>query len=109
MKRRLIIAFYTLAAIAGVAWPLLLVPGCGAVSPQVASGIANVIHGTLGGMYGACQAVDVDNRTWRNICDSVEKALPPGFALGAGDAELPPDVANRPVMIMIGAEAQDAE
>jgi hypothetical protein len=71
--------------------------GCGGVTPAQRT----VIHGTLGGLHGACAAVDVDNETWRHICDAVDKSLPFLGQLGAGDAELPPDVAARPVAIVI--------
>jgi len=63
-----------------------------------------VIRGTLGGLYGACQTVDSDNATWRRICDGVEQAMPALNQLGAGPAELPPDVAQREVTITIGGE-----
>ena len=64
-----------------------------------------IIRGTLGGLYGACQAVDVPDATWRKICGAVDQAIPEGLdQLGAGPAELPPDVAAREVTITIGAE-----
>ena len=72
--------------------------GCGGASQNT----ANVVHGTLGGLYGACQEVDVPNATWRSICAAVDAALPFVGALGAGTAELPPATANRPVTLTFG-------
>ena len=77
----------------------LVLCGCGG-----AHHAPTVIRGTLGGLYGACQAVDVDDATWRRICDGVETALPFLGQLGAGPAELPADVAAREVTITIGGE-----
>lgn len=68
------------------------------------SAAPTIIRGTLGGLYGACQAVDLDDPTWNRICDGVSAALPFSDQLGAGPAELPPDVAAREVTITIGSE-----
>jgi hypothetical protein len=80
----------------------VLVAGCGGSLQQQAP---TIIRGTLGTLYGACQSVDVDDPTWRAICDRVDAVLPGGLnQLGAGPAELPADVAAREVTITIGAE-----
>ena len=84
-----------------LAMSVVAVLASGACGGYVHPHARTVINGTLGGMYGACQAVDVDNATWRNICDAVDRALPFVGALGAGDAELPPDVAARRIAIVI--------
>lgn len=90
----LVVIFAGGLAIAGL---LLLGGGCGGAAPTI-------IRGTLGGLYGACQTVESDDKTWRQICDGVEQALPAINALGAGPAELPDDVAARRVTITIEDE-----
>ena len=85
-----------------VALVALVFAACGGALGSIAPVI---IRGTLGGLYGACQAVDVPDATWRKICGAVDQAIPEGLdQLGAGPAELPPDVAAREVTITIGAE-----
>lgn len=90
-----------IAMTAVIFWPMLLPVGCGGT---LQSATPTVLRGTLGTLYGACQSVDVDDATWNRICDGVSAALPFGSQLGAGPAELPPDVAAREVTITIGSE-----
>lgn len=73
---------------------------CGGLGQQAPT----ILRATLGGLYGACNTVESDDATWRKICDGVEQAMPALNQLGAGPAELPPDVAAREVTITIGGE-----
>jgi hypothetical protein len=76
---------------------LVLSVGCGGAAPTI-------IRGTLGGMHGACQVVDVADSTWNAICQAVAVAVPYSEQLGAGPAVLTPEDAAREVTITIGAE-----
>lgn len=78
----------------------VVVSSCGGLGTHAPT----IIRGTLGGLYGACQTVDSNDATWRRICDGVEQAMPALNQLGAGPAELPPEVAAREVTITIGGE-----
>ena len=78
----------------------LVLAGCGgSLSDNARTGLT-VIRGTLGGLYGACQASPSHSGAWADICDRVEQAIPVANQLGAG-SELPPEVANRKIEIVI--------
>lgn len=78
---------------------LTLIAGCGASAPTI-------LKTTIGGLWGSCQLAPADlPRGLAAFCDRVAE-LAPGVMnqLGAGDAELPADVAAREVTITIGGE-----